>query len=87
MGAAVDRPLKLRDLRRILRSFGVMEDSSKGKGSHTTFYLEDDDGNTIATYPVPTTRSDVLQCYIKGCRKRFHLRPDDDVSDKEFYSR
>lgn len=34
------RRLKLRDLRKILRSFGVQEDSSRGKGGHTLFWIQ-----------------------------------------------
>ena len=33
-----DRPLKLHDLRRILGNFDVIEDASRGKGSHTMFF-------------------------------------------------
>jgi hypothetical protein len=80
-----DRPLKLRDLRRILKSFGVDEDPSLGKGSHTTFLLRTTDG--VISYPVPTHRSDVLQCYIRGCRKAFGLTVADGVSDQDFYGR
>ncbi len=82
----MDRPLKLRDLRKILRYFGIQEDPSKGKGSHTTFLELDSEGKVIASYPVPTNRSEVLVCYIQGCRKRFKLRSKDGVSDKNFYS-
>jgi len=56
-----------------------------GKGSHTTFLKRDDRGRVIATYPVPTTRKDVLICYVQGCRKRFGLRQEDGVTDKDFY--
>jgi len=74
-----DRSLKLRKLRRILRRYGVAEDPSRGKGSHTVFYR----GNV--SYPVPT-ESDVKKCYVQGCRRRFQLTAEDGVSDKEFYS-
>jgi hypothetical protein len=80
-----DRILKLRELRRILASFGIQEDSSIGKGSHTTFIQRDSTGKVTATYPVPTTKKDVLICYIRGCRKKFKLTKEDGILDQEFY--
>jgi len=80
-----DRPLKLRDLRSILRRFGVEEDASLGKGSHTTFLKRFPEG--VFTFPVPTTRKDVLICYVRACRKKFRLQPEDGVSDKAFYGK
>ncbi len=82
-----DRSIKLRDLRKILAKFAIEEDPSLGKGSHTTFLQKDDAGKVIATYPVPTTRKDVLVCYVTGCRNKFHLRKEDGVSDKDFYGK
>ncbi len=79
------RRLKLHDLRRILASFGVAEDKKAGKGSHTVFYRAMPDG--VFTYPVPTHGKDVKPCYVKGCRKRFRLLPDDGVTDDDFFSR
>lgn len=83
--AMADRSLKIRDLRSILRRFGVSEDPSLGKGSHTTFWKQFPSG--VVTYPVPTTRKDVLVCYVRGCRKRFRLMPADGVSDADFYGK
>ncbi len=80
-----DRPLKLRELKRILKRYGIVENSSLGKGSHTTFVQVLPTGTF--TYPVPTTRNDILICYIRGCRKKFGLTEEDGVSDKEFYDR
>jgi hypothetical protein len=76
--------LKLNDLRRILRSFGVDEDTSRGKGGHTLFYKQFEDGRY--SYPIPN-KSDALPCYVKGARKKFRLLPKDGVSDEDFYSR
>jgi hypothetical protein len=80
----VDRPLPLKRLRRILRSFDVEEDESRGKGSHTLFYKTFPDGTY--TYPVPTHKDPVLVCYVKGCWRRFRLTPEHGVSDKDFYN-
>jgi hypothetical protein len=80
--------LKLRDLRKLLKRHGVSEEPSKGKGSHTTFVKTFPDGTF--TYPVPTagaSKEMVLICYVKGCRKRFRLRKEDGISDKDFYGK
>ena len=77
--------LKLRQLRRILRSYGVDEDESAGKGSHTVFWKLID-GHRFS-YPVPTTSPDVKPCYVIGCRKKFRLARDAGVTDDEFFGR
>jgi len=77
------RRIKLRELRKIMSHFGVSEDPARGKGGHTLFYKEFDDGTF--SYPVPT-RKDVLPCYVKGCRKKFRLTVEHGVSDEEFFS-
>jgi hypothetical protein len=82
-----DRTIKLRELRRILAGFGIEEDSSKGKGSHTVFIQRDSDGKVIAQYTVPTNRNDLLVCYVRGCRKRFGLKVEDGTSDDDFYGK
>jgi predicted RNA binding protein YcfA (HicA-like mRNA interferase family) len=79
------RRLKLNDLRKILRSFGVEEDKAARKGSHTVFIRQFPEGTF--TYPVPTHTKDVKPCYVKGCRKKFRLLPSDGVSDAEFFGR
>ena len=78
-----DRSIKLKTLRKRLLAFDVAEDASRGKGSHTLFLKTFEDGTF--SYPVPTTRSDVLKCYVKGCRRAFRLTEADGVSDKQFY--
>ena len=79
----MDRPLPLRRLRRILRTFDVNEDPSRGKGSHTLFYKQFPEGEF--TYPVPTSNDPILVCYVKGCRRKFRLMPEHGVSDDDFY--
>lgn len=78
------RRLKLRDLRRILRSFGVEEDRSRGKGDHIMFYKKFADG--IYSYPIPD-KPDVLPCYVSGSRRKFRLTRDDGVTDDDFFGR
>ena len=82
---AKNRVLKQKQLRRALKSYGVNEDPSRGKGSHTLYYKVIDGGRY--TYPVPTTREPVLECYVKGARRKFRLTEQDGVSDDEFFSR
>ena len=78
-----DHPLKLARLRKILRSFGIDEDPSRSRGSHTVFFKQID--GRWYTYPVPTNHSDVGQPYVRGCRKKFRLTAEDGVSDEVFY--
>jgi hypothetical protein len=80
-----DRPLKLRELRAALRRFAVEEDPARGKGSHTTFFKNID--GELVSYPVPTSKKDVRQCYVSGCRRRFKLTPADGISDRDFYGK
>ena len=80
-----DRSINLRDLRRILASFGAWEDTSRGKGSHTMFFRRRDSG--VYSYPVPTHEKEVNRRYVKGCRERLGLTAADGVSDDEFYGR
>lgn len=79
-----DRLIKLRDLRRILRSFDCWEETSRGKGGHTMFFRMID-GRKFS-YPIPG-RDDVLACYVRGARRKFRLTAEDGVSDADFYSR
>jgi hypothetical protein len=74
--------LKLRDLRKILRTFDVNEDKSRGKGGHTLFWKDFPDGHF--SYPIPD-KPDVLPCYVKGVRKKFRLLPKDGVTDEDFF--
>ena len=78
-------PYPFKKLRKILKSFEVWEDTSKGKGSHTSFLRTFDDGTF--SYPIPTHDKDVADCYVKGVRKKLRLRPEDGVPDAEFFGR
>jgi hypothetical protein len=81
---ATQPKLKRHEPRKILRSFGVLEDSIRGKGGHTYFYRQFPEGEF--GYPVPN-KKDVKQVYVKRARRRFRLMPEDGVSDDDFYSR
>ena len=62
------RRLTFRELRRILRSFGVQEDESRGKGGHTLFWKDFDDGRF--TFLASTSR------LRYGPHARSSFRPD-----------
>lgn len=75
--------LSLQKLRKRLAAFGVTENKARGKGSHTLFEKVTDEG--YRSFPVPTTRKDVLDCYVKAIRRKFKLMPEDGMSDEEFF--
>ena len=75
-----DRPLKLRELSKILRRFDVWEKDGK---KHLQF-LRNVDG-CVFSYPIPRHGNEVKQCYVAGLRKRLKLTASDGVSDEEFY--
>ena len=79
-----DKPLKFRQLARILRSFGVEWDARQGKGSHGVFFAYIGGGKV--TYPIPRGGDLVQKCYVKECRRKFKLTEGDGVTDEEFYS-
>ena len=70
--------LKFHDLRRILGTFGVVEDHTTG--DHVVFAK----GNR--SYPIPK-KKDVNPVYVKGARRKFGLTPADGVSDADLFSR
>jgi hypothetical protein len=78
-------PYQLRKLRKILKSFGAWEDESRGRGSHTMFFRNID--GSVYSYPVPTHKPEINDCYVKGVRKKFKLTAKDGVSDAEFFGR
>lgn len=73
--------IKFRKLRKILLSFGVVENRSRGKGGHILF------SKGSVSYTIVAKKNDVNGCYIRGARRAFKLTPADGVSDREFYSR
>ena len=80
-----DRSIKMTELQAILRRYDVECTKSRGKGSHLMFSRVLPEGTF--TYPVPTHDKDVKICYVRGCRKRFRLRVQDGITDKDFYGK
>ncbi len=77
-------PFPLKKLRKILKSFGAWEDSSRGKGGHTAFLFEVGDHTEL--YPIPNKR-EILDCYVSGVRRKFKLTKADGISDEDFFGR
>jgi hypothetical protein len=75
-----DRPLKLHDLCRILRRYGVWEEEGK---KHKQL-LRNVSGR-VQSFPVPRHGNEVKQCYVTGVRKRLKLTNADGISDEDFY--
>lgn len=48
-------------------------------------FFKEIDGE-VFSYPVPTSKGDVLPCYVRGARKKFKLTKADGVSDEQFYN-
>ncbi|MBX3438929.1 MAG: hypothetical protein KF861_15670 [Planctomycetaceae bacterium] len=78
-----DRPLKLHELRKLLKKFDAWDDASRGRGSHTMFFRVVE-GREFS-YPIPTNKPDVAREYVKGIRQKFRLTTDDGVTDRDFY--
>ena len=78
------RPVKYRDLVKILKKFGLYIDKSRGKGSERLIVKGTP---PQLTYPIPfrTENDDVKRCYIRVIRQKFKLTPEDGVSDQGFY--
>ncbi len=81
----MDRPLKYRDLRRILAHFGVLEDKSRGKGSHRMFVGVV--GGVLRKFPTAChAEGDTKPAsVVRAFRRAFNLTADHGVSDQDFY--
>ncbi len=80
------KPLKYRDLRRRLKSFGVQEDKRRGKGSERIFRAVVE-GREI-TYPTKCHNEgdEKPVPVVEAIRRAFHLTDDYGITDKDFYS-
>jgi hypothetical protein len=81
----VKRPLRYRDLRRILKRFGIAEDKSRGKGSERMFVGLVD--GRIVRYPTKCHNEGDMKPIpvINAIRRTFHLTESFGVSDESFY--
>ena len=81
------RPLKYRDLRSRLESFGVFENKRRGKGSERMFSGVVD--GVIRSYPTKchNENDEKPVPVINAIRRCFHLTPEYWVSDEDFYGK
>jgi hypothetical protein len=80
-----DRTLKYRDLLKLLRRFGVVEDKGRGKGSERMLIrIVGGVKHSIAT-KCHNEGDQKPRGVIAAIRRRLRLTPEDGVSDKEFY--
>lgn len=82
-----EKPLTYRQLRKILRSFGIDEDARRGKGSERLF-IGSVESRTVRFSTRCHNEGDIKpKGVIKSIRRAFRLTEADGVSDKDFYSR
>ncbi len=78
----MDRRLTFRDLRRILKRYGILEVRGRGKGSERWF-----EGRVPTGYPITChgEGKEVGVGLVKAVRRHFRLTPEHGVSDHDFY--
>lgn len=79
------KPLKYRDLRKRLKSFGISEDKSRGKGSERMFVGVVE--GQVVRYPTKchSEGQEKPVPVIEAIRRRFHLTEEHGVTDQDFY--
>ena len=79
------RPLKFRDFRKIMKRFGVGLRQSRRKPIH--WMLVRDIEGVRYCYPIAVHGGEVKGAYVSKTRRHFKLRPEDGVTDEEFYGK
>jgi predicted RNA binding protein YcfA (HicA-like mRNA interferase family) len=81
------KPLKYRELRRLLKKRGIIENRVRGKGSERIFvgYVE----GRMVTYPTKCHNDgdEKPVPVIDAIRRAFHLAEKNGVSDRDFYAK
>ena len=84
----MDRPIKYRDLLRLVRKFGVYEDKQRAKGSERLWVRVNPDGTRVS---IPVTchgaNYEIGVGLVRAIRRRFQLTERDGISDQEFYAK
>ena len=82
-----DQPLKYRRLRNILKTFGIVEVATRGKGSERMFVGIVD--GKVVRYPTRCHNEgdDKPVPVIRSIRRAFKLTKNDGISDRDFYDR
>ncbi len=85
--AMPDQPIPYRRLRAILKTFGIVEDAKRGKGSERMFVGVV--GGKIVRLPTKCHNEGDEKPYqvVKSIRRHFKLTKLDGVSDRDFYKR
>lgn len=80
-----DRPLKYRNLLKILRRFGITENKARGKGSHRMLVGVVDGG--LVKHPIKCHNDgeEKPKAVVASVRRAFKLTPDHGVTDRDFY--
>lgn len=81
------KPLKYRDLRAILKTFGIEENKRRGKGSERLFVGVVNGVVTSIPTKCHSENDEKPVPVIHAIRRRFRLTPEDGISDEEFYGR
>jgi hypothetical protein len=84
---AAKKPLKYRDLRAILSTYGIEENASRGKGSHRMFVGIVDGVVTSIPTKCHNENDEKPIPVINSIRRRFKLTEADGVTDEDFYGR
>ncbi len=81
------RPLKYRELRKRLKTFGIREEPVRGKGSERMFVGVV--GRRVVRYPTKCHNEgdEKPVPVINSIRRAFRLREEDGVTDKDFYGK
>ena len=84
----MDKPVKYRELLKLVSKFGVYEDKQRAKGSERLWVKVNPDGTKLS---IPVTchgeNYEIGVGLIRTIRRRFKLTEKDGVSDKTFYSK
>jgi hypothetical protein len=83
----MDRPLKYRELLKILKRFAVREEKGRGKGSERLLRRMVGAKKYSTTIRCHNEGEQKPQAVVAATRRRLKLTPADGVSDAEFYGK
>jgi hypothetical protein len=83
----MEKAIPYRRLRKILKSFGIAEDKSRGKGSERMFAGVVN--GVITRYPTKCHGEGDIKPkgVVHAIRRHFHLTEEHGVTDEDFYAR
>lgn len=84
----MDKPIRYRELLRLVRKYGIYEDKRRAKGSERLWVKEYPDGSKKSVPVTCHSENYVIGTgLIKAIRRRFSLTEKDGIQDSEFYSK